>query len=414
MASNSAVRHHREGASSTVSPTDAPSPPVKDGYPSRQAPSESQPSQHSRSASMNSTSSYASTQSSSSFRLLPPLPGSSSSQPQQRVDTLDDLVAAVGDAIADIGLVDLKDVPPPNVLPQPWESKALPPIIPGSPSIKALDEADLQRANTWSTGQSSLASAVTASSATTSSSAVTGSSVLTGTSATQSSATSPGGAHEHDDPKDDRTVDSRTSSEHSYDRLQDAPQPKITSLNNGSSHTTSSPPHSDLEYAESSRRSIGGASHKRQATISGMPTSSTRRQPIVRRRSSASGIAITPDFNPFEKAPAYQNQSYAPSPEKQRAVRMQVTQRPAKSTSPLPPPPPERSKRLKQKAVGWPQAMSFGDVLKMRTALDRAAEYAEKINELTATDSGLEAWIFDVKMQKRGMLQTPFSIESFI
>jgi len=421
-AHHSAMRHHREGASSTISSTEAPSP-RKDGYPSHQAPSGESNTPHGRSASidttfsMNSTSTYASTQSSKSVRLLPPLPGESSSQPQ-RVDTLDDLVAAVGDAIADIGLVSVKDVPPPNVLPPSWESKALPPIIPGTPSPEALNETDLQRANTWSTGQSS---AVTDSSVTTSSSAVTRSSIVTSSSAAQSSVTSPGSIRGHEDnhhSKDDTTVDSRMSERvYDRDRLREASQPTATQLKhqpstNESSYTTSSPPRSVSDHGES-KRSVSGASHKRQATISGISVSSgNKRQSVLKRRPSAHSafdVAITPDFNPFEKAPAFQNQSYTRSPEKQRTVQTQTqvvqVQRPAKSTSPLPPPPPERSKRLKQKAVGWPQAMSFGDVLKMRTALDRAAGYAEKINELAATDSGLQAWIFEVKMQKRGMFR---------
>ena len=417
------VHHHREWASSTVSPTEAP--PAKSRYSSQQTSSEPHPS-HGRSASMNSAfsvlsaSSYTSTQGSESVRRLPPLPNTPSSP--QHVDTLDDLVAAVGDAIADIGLVDVKDVPPPNVLPPSWESKALPPIIPGTPSFKAVDEIDLQRVNTWGTGQSSLASAVTGSSVTTSSSAVTGSSVVTSTSATQSSTTSPGGVHGREDhhySKDDRTVDSRTSSERVYDRFRDAPQPGAAALRqhlstNSPPRTTSSSPLSGSDNAESSKQSVGGANHKRQPSISSVSASGVKRQSIIRRQSSAvsaSGFTTTLDFNPFGKELAYQNQSYTRSPEKQRAMQAHATQRPAKSTSPLPPPPPERSKRLKQKAVGWPQAMSFSDVLRMRAALDRAAGYAEKINELAATDSGLEAWIFDVKMQKRGTLGTTHHID---
>ena len=73
------------------------------------------------------------------------------------------------------------------------------------------------------------------------------------------------------------------------------------------------------------------------------------------------------------------------------------------STQPLPSPPPEKSKRLVRKVVGWPQAMDFQDVLKMRTALDRAAGYAEKINELAAEDCGLQAWVFVHHQNKRGM-----------
>jgi hypothetical protein len=46
--------------------------------------------------------------------------------------------------------------------------------------------------------------------------------------------------------------------------------------------------------------------------------------------------------------------------------------------------------------------MMFQEVVTMKTALDRAAAYAEKINELSAMDCGLDAWIFDATMQKRG------------
>lgn len=47
--------------------------------------------------------------------------------------------------------------------------------------------------------------------------------------------------------------------------------------------------------------------------------------------------------------------------------------------------------------------MDFQDVLRMRTTLDRAAGYAEKINELAAEDCGLNAWVLDHSQKKRGM-----------
>jgi len=55
-----------------------------------------------------------------------------------------------------------------------------------------------------------------------------------------------------------------------------------------------------------------------------------------------------------------------------------------------------------RKVVGWPQAMDFQDVLKMRTTLDRAAGYAEKINELASEDCGLQAWVLGHDQKRRG------------
>lgn len=75
---------------------------------------------------------------------LPPTPESDLDVVHERkprdMATFDDLVAAVGEAIDDIGLVRSEDVPPPTVLEPPRSSKIL---------VERRSAAELQRANSW-------------------------------------------------------------------------------------------------------------------------------------------------------------------------------------------------------------------------------------------------------------------------
>lgn len=86
-------------------------------------------------------------------------------------------------------------------------------------------------------------------------------------------------------------------------------------------------------------------------------------------------------------------QSQHPSPRSGQEIVMHFS-------PPLPVLPIEPTRRLKRKVVGWSQAMQFDDVVRMKSALDRAAGYAEKINELAALDLGLEEWATGVKNKK--------------
>ncbi|KAF9514163.1 hypothetical protein BS47DRAFT_1485270 [Hydnum rufescens UP504] len=222
------------------------------------------------------------------------------------VGTIDDLMAAVGDAIDDIGLVNAKDVPPPTVVQPSWEEKKQP-----SPSRPALG---LRRG---STSSSSFAS-----------------------------------THGGD----------RRSGEENED-LELYPTQSISSAEQKKPYTP--PSTADSGHSSSSRSNDSKLFSAIRHTTSSLSLS---RFPIHLARSKTDSVPFAPTT---------------------------IFSQPPVTT-------PEKTRRLKRKVVGYPQAMSFQDVMKMRTALDRAAGYAEKINQLYAEDCGLDAWIAGVKSRKKG------------
>ena len=214
-------------------------------------------------------------------------------------------MAAVGDAIDDIGLVNVKDIPPPTVIQPSWDEKS-------STSRLALE--------------------------------------LHHRSSSISSFTS--------------TRDDYRRSGEENENLKVYRSRSISSVREGKLYT---PP---------STADSGHSSSSRSMNSKGVP--------VIPRTTSSLSLSRFPihlirgKTDPFPSAPP----SAYPQP-------------PATS--------PERTRRLKRKVVGYPQAMSFQEVLKMRTALDRAAGYAEKINELYAEDCGLDAWIATAKSRKKGV-----------
>jgi hypothetical protein len=58
-----------------------------------------------------------------------------------------------------------------------------------------------------------------------------------------------------------------------------------------------------------------------------------------------------------------------------------------------------KKKRERVPGTGMPPAMIYGEVLRKKTPLERASEYARKMNELATEESGLGDWIDYVKLR---------------
>lgn len=422
--------------------SEPPSPPSKDAQHQHQ---------HHRSMSTISRASQRSRSRPTTPTPAPSLPPLGISQ-HVRGDTIDDLMATVGDAIADfsIGVGSETKGHMSDQKHHSWDDKSLPPI--GSPR-SSLDgptnAGDLGRKDTWTSTMTG-SSAFTGSSVVTSSSTQTGSSGITGSSTSSgiSSSTYSSESHhtatkynrereedidEDEDGedgsrsmRDNRTYGSRTPSVRTFDYGRD----KSVALDRQSSHGNGSPSsfRSD-ESPPSAYVPVGGSamsrSHSNHTRATSTPTvalsaTESKRRSIVRRKSSSlsvgrfvfgsgssshekSSSSNSQNEHTHHRSQISSQQSHPPLSQLQLVPRTQGLPFPP-SVSPLPPPPPERSRRLKTKAVGWPQPMTFREVLSMKTALDRAAAYAEKINQIMALDCGLSAWVFDATMQKRGTL----------